>query len=172
MIPVVTEWLIGTQSRSNTFRTIGRYKIDVTLPSRAVYATHSFFHQVLREQFGRKVNVVTTWAFRNTKKAGRSEERVREKVGSFSRSTPMLFLPFVRITSPVCSPPTRARTPTLVRLLVHVKICCVCAHVRIMRTRIYYTYTYTVCVCVRATSCALDYPPVHPLRKLGVVLSR
>lgn len=105
----------------------------------------------------------------------------------FSRSTPMLFLPFVGITSPVCSPPplpspaTRVRTPTLVRSLarslVYVKICRVCAHVRIMRTRIYQVYTYvhvcTVrCMRVRDTSCALDHPPVHPLRKLGVVLSR
>lgn len=103
----------------------------------------------------------------------------------FSRSTPMLFLPFVGITSPVCSPPpspaTRVRTPTLVRSLarslVYVKICRVCAHVRTMRTRIYQVYTYVhvytvCCMRVRDTSCALDHPPVHPLRKLGVVLSR
>jgi len=66
-------------------------------------------------------------------------------------------------------PPTGARTPTLVRL-VHVKICRVCAHNAY--THLPYVHVYGTCVCVRATSCALDHPPVHPLRKLGVVLSR
>lgn len=51
-----------------------------------------------------------------------------------SRSSPMLFLPFVRITSPVCFP-TRGPHANA-RSLVHVKICRVWVYVAYVYTRV------------------------------------
>jgi len=113
---------------------------------------------------------------------GRAYEGTRaRKSRFFSRSTSMLFLPFVRITSPVRLPTNSRSHAANAHSLVHVKICRVRAHVyarvcvrartclssRFTRVRSH-TYTYTTTPWCAST---LDHPPVHPPRKLEVALA-
>jgi len=114
---------------------------------------------------------------------GRAYEGTRaRKSRFFSRSTSMLFLPFVRITSPVRLPTSSRSHAANARSLVHVKICRVRAHVyaRVcVRARTCLSSRFTrVCSHVRvvhvhsAMVYTLDHPPVHPPRKLEIVLIR
>jgi len=79
----------------------------------------------------------------------------------FSRSTPMLFLPFVRITSPVCFP-TRGPHANA-RSLVHVKICRVCVYVAYVYTCAFEStrFTHMRYTHMRTYTCTHTYDISH-----------
>lgn len=152
------------------FRTIGRYRIDVALPLWAMFfffLSFFFFFIKLLPAWAARSKSQRGWAFRNTKKAGRSEKRVREKVGSLVGQRRCCSFPSSGLRHPCASlpprpSPTRARTPTLVRSLAGTRedMRRVCAHVRVMRTGVY----ACVYACVRMCVCynVRTWPPTRP----------
>lgn len=159
---------------------MGNWKIQKPTRRRVVvlYERHArcgffFYHTLVRERLGRKVNAITAWAFRNTKKAGRSEERVREKVGSLVGQRRCCSFPSSGLRHPCAprppSPATRVRTPTLVRSLAGiredmscVRTCAYNAYTHLPGLHVRNTYIrYVACVCVIHRAHLTTHPSTH-----------
>lgn len=108
------------------FRTFRKTQIKPRYSCRSKSSAMAFINFLFENDSIEKVHTpIYDEVFRNTKKAGRSKERAREKVGSLVGQRQCVFLPFVRITSPRL--PSDSCPLANARSLVHVKICDMCA---------------------------------------------